>query len=306
MGKALSRASCPTGTVEMVVANIGTPQNARSAARQPERRAATRASCGSPFADPEERKLSQARARRQGRARSSPASSPASRSCSTPAASSPASSPTATSAPLVVEVRGDNLDELDAQAQAVAEVARTVPGIRDVRASLQIDYPEIHVDTDREKAGLVGVTARDGGADDARGDARQHQHARRLDRSRTTASRTTSSPPTTARSVADTQALGALPVRVERDGQAGRSSAPTATSAAPSGRSRSSATTSQRAAHVLMQTEGRDIGSAAAELETALAARTRARATSTVDFVGQVELMRDDLLRASASRSASR
>ncbi len=64
-------------------------------------------------------------------------------------------------APVVVEVRGDNLEELDAQAKAVAEVARTVPGVRDVCPSLQIDYPEIRVETDREKAGLVGVTARD-------------------------------------------------------------------------------------------------------------------------------------------------
>ena len=58
-------------------------------------------------------------------------------------------------------MRGDNLDELDEQAKAVAEVARTVPGIRDVRESLQIDYPEMRVETDREKAGLVGATAAD-------------------------------------------------------------------------------------------------------------------------------------------------
>ena len=49
----------------------------------------------------------------------------ASRSCSTRAVSSRASSPTATSRPLVVEIRGDKLEELDAQAKAVAEVART-------------------------------------------------------------------------------------------------------------------------------------------------------------------------------------
>ncbi len=63
--------------------------------------------------------------------------------------------------PLVVEVRGDNLEELDAQAKAIAEVARTVPGVRDVRSSLQMDYPEIHVDTDREKAGLRRRDGRD-------------------------------------------------------------------------------------------------------------------------------------------------
>src|SRR5262249_32526034 len=63
-------------------------------------------------------------------------------------------------APLVVEVRSDQLDELDANARAVARVARTIPGVRDGRASLQIDYPEVRVETDREKAGLVDVTSR--------------------------------------------------------------------------------------------------------------------------------------------------
>ena len=63
-------------------------------------------------------------------------------------------------APLVMEVRNDNLAELDEQARAVAEVARSVAGIRDVRVSLQTDYPEVRVETDREKAGLVGVTSR--------------------------------------------------------------------------------------------------------------------------------------------------
>jgi multidrug efflux pump subunit AcrB len=48
----------------------------------------------------------------------------------------------------------------------------------------------------------------------------------------------------------------------------------------------------QRAAHVLMQTEGRDIGSAAAELEQKLRADPRTRHVHT-DYVGQVELMRN-------------
>src|SRR5208282_3658251 len=49
-------------------------------------------------------------------------------------------------APLVVEVRGDNLEDLAAQADAVAAVARTVAGVRDVRSSLQVDYPEVRVE----------------------------------------------------------------------------------------------------------------------------------------------------------------
>ncbi len=64
-------------------------------------------------------------------------------------------------APLVVEVHNDNLAELNEEAQAVADVARTVAGVRDVKVSLQNDYPEVHVDTDRELAGFVGTTAKE-------------------------------------------------------------------------------------------------------------------------------------------------
>ena len=52
-------------------------------------------------------------------------------------------------APLVVEIRGENLDELNAQAKTVAQVAATVPGVRDIYPSMQMDYPEIRVETDR-------------------------------------------------------------------------------------------------------------------------------------------------------------
>ena len=48
----------------------------------------------------------------------------------------------------------------------------------------------------------------------------------------------------------------------------------------------------QRAAHVFMQTEGRDIGTAAAELERKLKADPRTR-NITFSYVGQVQLMRD-------------
>jgi multidrug efflux pump subunit AcrB len=47
----------------------------------------------------------------------------------------------------------------------------------------------------------------------------------------------------------------------------------------------------ERAAHIFMQTEGRDIGSAADELEARLKADPRTRDLR-IDFVGQVELMR--------------
>jgi multidrug efflux pump subunit AcrB len=90
--------------------------------------------------------------------------------------------------------------------------------------------------------------------------------------------------------VADTQALAQLPVRVSDLGQAvtlgaygqiKRSTGPIAVER----------NQLQRAAHVLMQTEGRDIGSVASDLEKALASDPR---TSHVHFgfVGQVQLMR--------------
>ena len=60
----------------------------------------------------------------------------------------------------------------------------------------------------------------------------------------------------------------------------------------------------QRAAHIYMQTEGRDIGSVASDLDKAL--HTDAR-THGIDwsFVGQVDLMRTTF-SASGSRSRSR
>ncbi|HEY7953632.1 MAG TPA: efflux RND transporter permease subunit, partial [Polyangia bacterium] len=54
-------------------------------------------------------------------------------------------------APLVVEVRNDKLPLLDRQAKAVAEVMRTVPGVRDVRSSLDVRYPEVRVKVNREQ-----------------------------------------------------------------------------------------------------------------------------------------------------------
>jgi multidrug efflux pump subunit AcrB len=64
-------------------------------------------------------------------------------------------------APLVVEVQGSDLETMLDQSKAVAEVARSVAGIRDPYVRLENDFPELRVDTDREMAGLVGVSARD-------------------------------------------------------------------------------------------------------------------------------------------------
>src|SRR5262249_34842986 len=153
-------------------------------------------------------------------------------------------------------------------AKAVARVARTIPGIRDVRSSLQIDYPEVRVETDREKAGLVGVTSRRAAQTTLEatlgnintpsvwidsGNGQSYYVVTSYDGDR----------------VSDTQALAQLPVRVSDKGQPvllgaygtiRRSLGPIAIE-----RNRL-----QRAAHVLMQVEGRDLGTAARDLEAAL------------------------------------
>ena len=158
MGRALSE-GLPEGTVRMVVVNVGMPQNARSLLVSPNVAPNTGyLRIASP--DPEERKLSQADpARRRGRF--SPCVFPGVEVLQYPGGLVASVFANGYTAPLVVEVNEDNLVQLDEEAKAVADVARTIPGVRDVRESLQTDYPEIRVDTDREKAGFVGTTAHD-------------------------------------------------------------------------------------------------------------------------------------------------
>jgi multidrug efflux pump subunit AcrB len=192
-------------------------------------------------------------------------------------------------APLAVEVRGDNLELLGERARAVAEVARTVPGIRDINQTLQLDYPEVHIDTDREEAGQVGVTARA---------AAQTTLEATLGNINTPSVWVDSSngvsyyvitqyDPT---KLADPQELATAPVRV-----GDRAAAITLGSYAKVRRSVGPIAVERnqlaRAAHVLMQVEGRDLGSTAADLEEALKKDPRTRGLK-VEFVGQVDLMR--------------
>jgi multidrug efflux pump subunit AcrB len=191
-------------------------------------------------------------------------------------------------APVVVEVRGENLEQLEARAHAVAEVARTVPGIRDVWPTLELDYPEIRVDTDREEAGHVNVSARD---------AAQATLEATLGNINTPgvwvdASNGQSYYVVTyydSAQVGGASGLSELPVRV--DGAASVTLGAYATIRRSVGPIAIERNHLARAAHVLMQTEGRDIGSATAELERRLAADPRTAGVK-VDFVGQVELMR--------------
>jgi multidrug efflux pump subunit AcrB len=192
-------------------------------------------------------------------------------------------------APMVVEVQTENLEALEAQASAVAEVARSVPGVRDLRVSLETDYPELHVDTNRTQAGLVGVTLRAAAQATLDGTLGNiNVPGVWID-------------PTNGQTyyvvtyyddqvVKDPSALAALPVRVDPDGspvtlgayaEVKRDIGPIAIE-----RDRM-----YRVANVFMQTEGRDIGSAARDVESRLRVDPRTRGVR-FSWVGQVDLMR--------------
>jgi multidrug efflux pump subunit AcrB len=286
MGRTLSR-ELPRDSVEMVIANLGTPQNARSAIVSPNVGPHT-GFLRLAFSDPEARSMSQAEM--AARAREILTHEfPGVETLQYPGGLVASVFANGYVAPIVIEVRGDKLEELDAYAKAVAEVARTVPGVRDVRSSLQVDYPEIRVETDRQKAGLVGVSLRS---------AAQTTLEATLGNINTPSVWIDSKNGQSyyvvtsydGRRVGDTQALSQLPVRVSATGQPVPLGAygQIRRSLGPIAVERNQL---QRAAHVLMQTEGRDIGSVASDLEKALRSDPRTGHIK-FDFVGQVQLMR--------------
>ena len=192
-------------------------------------------------------------------------------------------------APIAIEIENDNLALLEDQGRAIAEVARTVGGIRDVRVQLQTDYPEIHVDTIRAQAGFVDVTARQAAQvtldatlgninlpsvwiDPANGQA--YYVVTYYDE----------------RDVPDVRALRQLPARVTDEGKPITlgSYANVERGAGPIAIERDHMS---RVTEVFMQTEGRDVGGAANELEHKLAADPR---TSHIKwhYVGEMQLMR--------------
>jgi multidrug efflux pump subunit AcrB len=192
-------------------------------------------------------------------------------------------------APLVVEIGGDSLEALSAEVEAIAAVARTVPGIRDVFPSLQIDYPEIRVETDRTEAALVDVSARS---------VAQTTLEATLGNINTPSVWVDGSNGQSyylvtsydGQVVDDPNALARIPVRIGEGGGAVTLGAYSTVrrSIGPIAIERNHL---QRVAHVLMQTEGRDIGGAAADLEQKLRQDPRTREIP-FSFVGQVDLMR--------------
>jgi multidrug efflux pump subunit AcrB len=191
--------------------------------------------------------------------------------------------------PMVIELRADRLESLDEEARAVAKVARSIAGVRDVRISLETSYPEVRVEVDRTESGMVGASARDIGQstldatlgnintpsvwiDSTNGQSYYVVTSYRGD------------------AVTDPRALAALPVKVSAEGKPVTLGAYSAIrhSTGPMAIERNQL---QRAAHVLAQVEGRDLGGVAAEMQAALA-RDPHTAHVRYDFVGQVGLMR--------------
>ncbi len=286
MGKTLAD-QLPPGNVDLVLTNVGSPKHARSAMNSPND-GPHMGFIRLALADADHRTLSQQQIADMSRdilKRNYPGVS----FLQWPGGLVASVFANGYYAPLVVELRGNNLAELEQQAKKVANVARTVPGIRDVRVSLENDYPEVHVNTDREEAGLVGITARSAAqttlestlgdinrpstwVDPSNGEA--YYVVTYYDGSR----------------VSDPSALASVPARVTADGKAVPLGAygHVHRNVGPVAIERNQL---QRAAHVLMQTEGRDVGSAAAELEQKLHHDPTTRDIP-FDFVGQVELMR--------------
>ncbi len=192
------------------------------------------------------------------------------------------------SAPIVVELRGNDLAELAKQQEAAAEVARTVPGVRDVMTTLEAEYPEVRINLDRQAAGMLGVNARSVAqttlestygningpstwVDPANGMA--YYVVSMYD----------------ARGMGDPDGLARVPVKLDHGAAVTLGAYSTVErSLGPIAIERNQL---QRVAHVSMQTEGRDIGTAAEELEAKLRASPELRGAD-LALVGQVELMR--------------
>ena len=170
--------------------------------------------------------------------------------------------------------------------------ARRSPACATCGVSLQMNYPEVRVETDRSRPAWSASPPATSAQTTLEATLGNINTPERLDRSATTASRTTWSPPTTAQAVTDPNALGAAAGARRRERQGRSRSAPTATSAARPGPIAIERNQLQRAAHVLdadrrPRPRHRRRRSRAARSH----ADPRTRHVQ-FDFVGQVELMR--------------
>ncbi len=192
-------------------------------------------------------------------------------------------------APIVLEVRGDDLAKLDEQVKAAAEVARTVPGIRDLYPSLQMEYPEVRVETDRQEGGAVNISPRltaQATLEATLGNINTPNVW--IDGNNGQSYYVVTS--YNADSVKDPAALMRLPLRMNEKGAAVTIGAYSTVQRA-TGPILVERNQLERAGHLLMQVEGRDMGSTAADLEQALKRDSRTKGMD-FHFVGQVDLMR--------------
>ena len=286
MGKALSR-ELPKGTVDVVFSNIGSPANARAILASPNwgpHMGYLRVQ----FNDAEERKLSQQQLADMSREILN-RNFPGVDVLEAPGGLVASVFLNGALSPLAVEVRGDNLDVIQSEARAVGEIMRSVNGVRDVRVTLETDYPELHVDVERTQAGMVDVSARDIGQatlDATLGNI--NTPSVWIDSSNGQSYYVVTSYDSAL--VRDPAALATLPVLVSKSGKPVTLGAYSVIrrGAGPIAVERNQL---ERAVHVLAQVEGRDLGSVAGDLERALAADPRT-AHVKYQFVGQVGLMR--------------
>ncbi len=286
MGKTLS-SSLPKDTVELVLSNIGSPANARAILSSPNwgpHMGFLRVQ----FNSPEARKQSQRELADESR-RILNTRYPGVQILEAPGGLVASVFLNGAISPLVIEVRGDNLDALYEQAKAVAKVLRSVDGVRDVRVSLEDDYPELHVDVARTEAGMVGVSARMIGQstlDATLGNI--NAPSVWIDGNNGQSYYVVTSYDNAQ--VEDPQALANLPVLVSRSGKPVTLGAYSIVrrAAGPIAVERNQL---ERAVHILAQVERRDLGTVSRDIDRALAA------SGTTDhvhysFVGQVGLMR--------------
>jgi multidrug efflux pump subunit AcrB len=286
MGKTLS-ARMPKGSVDLVFSNIGSPANARAILTSPNwgpHMGFLRVQ----FSDAEKRKQSQRELADLSR-RILNEDFPGVQLLEAPGGLVSSVFLNGSIAPLSIEVRGDNLDQVYEQARAVAEVMRSVSGVRDVRETLEMDYPELHVDLARTEAGMVDVSARTIGQatldatlgninlpsvwiDSANGQS--YYVVTSYDSNR----------------VKDPGAMSMLPVLVSKNGKPVSLGAYSVVrrSTGPIAIERNQL---ERAVHVLAQVEGRDLGTASDDIARALASDPRT-ARVRYQFVGQVGLMK--------------
>ena len=286
MGAVLSR-ELPKGEVELVLTNVGSPGNARSAMNSPNNgphmgfiRVA--------LPEPEQRQRSQRQIADDIR-RILNREFPGVELLQWPGGLVASVFSNGYNGPLAIEVSGDTLDDLDLKTKAVAAVARGVPGVRDVFPTIQTDYPELRVETDRSEAALVQVSSRMAAQATLEATLGNiNTPSVWIDGANGQSYYVVTSYDGT--SVADPESLARVPVRVGEHGNAVTlgAYARLRRSLGPIAIERNHL---QRVAHVLMQTEGRDLGSAARDLEARLHADPRTRDVP-FTFVGQVELMR--------------